>query len=216
MFSSHIQQAISSRVSSSHEWPWIDETDTVHHGPGPHCSFPPYQYQEVCFAHTPNPGAFTSQSSYGPSYNAPLWYTQVDGPPTPNHSFPSLPQNDPISPTSSVTPPPFPAAPFSLPNADQFIPRSLQDSATSTEWFLPQGVVNQQQPVVYNAPSSDWDKNYCISDQFINCHDPAHQYTFCFESPSLGTLAEGVPSSGSYGAITSHVSSLSLDLIDRS
>ena len=182
MASSHFQNTVLLRASGSHEPPCSNANDMAHHGLGQHSLLPPHQYEEDSFTRVSDFEPFAPQFSFSPSNNVPLWDAQVDGPPTLDYYPSSFPDNDPASPTSSVTPPPFPTTPFSLPNADQFISGSSRTFAIPTEDS--QECIRQGQLSVYGTPSSIWKKNYLVLGQMTTLHDPAHRHTSCFGSPS--------------------------------
>jgi len=184
MASSHLQNTVLLRASGSHESPCSNANDMAHHGLGQHSLLPPHQYEEDSFTRASDFEPFAPQFSFSPSNSVSLWDAEVVGPPTLYYYPSSFPDNDPASPTSSVTPPPFPTTPFSLPNADQYISGSSRSFAIPTEGFPSQECIHQEQLSVYGAPSSIWNKNYLGLGQMTTFHDPAHRYTFCFGSPS--------------------------------
>jgi hypothetical protein len=177
MFSSPVQQTISLWASGSHNPPCWGAINAVHHGPGPHSLFMVHQYQQDCLAQAVNLEVFNaSQPSSALPHDPQVWSAQVDETPTPDYHYRFLSNNSPASPSSSVTSP-FPMTPLSFPNTDQSTFVSLQGPIVLVESFLPLGIVNQQQPSVYDPPTNTWGASYCVQGQRSMFHDQARRDT---------------------------------------
>ena len=214
MASSRFQHTVSFETSGSHEQPRPDVYDTVHRGSGPHCSLPPYQYQEDSFNQALYFEALVSQFPVTLPYNPPLWNTQVDGLPTLDYELPPFSNNYLASPTSSITPPPFPTTPPSLPNPDQFSLEPFQGFTTPAGDSLSQENIHQEQPLVYVPFSNTWGENYLVG-QIVTLRDHAHRYTSCSEPPSPEShLSEDMSLLVSGEMVTSHVSARSPQKIE--
>ena len=208
MASSRFQQSAAYKSSGSHEQPRSDANDTVHHRSGPHYPFPPY-HQEDFLRQAFDFEALVLQFPFTLSSNTPLWNTQVDGLSTLDHELPLLPNDHLRSPTSSITPPPFPTTPPPLSNVDQFNFKPSQVFTTPVEDSLSQETIHQEQPSAYVPFSNTWDENHLVG-QMATLHDRAHRYTSYFKSFSPEShLAEDISSLVSNGMTTPHVSTLS-------
>jgi hypothetical protein len=207
MASSRFQQTASFKTPGSHERPRPDASDMVHHGSGPHCSLPPYQYQEDPFNQALDFEGLASQFSFTLPYNAPLWNTQVVPLPTPDYELPSFSNDYLASPASSITPPP--SFPTTLPHADQFSSEPFKGFATLMGDSLLRETVRQEQPSVYDPFSNTWDENHLVG-WVATLHDRVHHYTPYIESPSPEShLVEGMSLLVSNEMTTPHVSTLS-------